>query len=147
MDFESFYDYGSFDDYNALKLPYKTTNNSNFSRQFSMIIILPKETKGLPSLIHKFRENPNLLSREHLNLENTMITSLQIPRFKLSHTFLPSEDIKKLGLTLPFKHMDELNGIVDDDEHVSLGVSRITQHTQIQCNEKGTEVVACTYDW
>ncbi|XP_021760748.1 serpin-Z2A-like [Chenopodium quinoa] len=108
-----------------------------------MVIILPKERTGLLKLIEKFKESPHLLTSQHLKMKNELITCLSIPRFKLSYNFIPSENMQELGLTLPFDFNGELDGLIEDND---LKVSRITQHTQVECNEKGTEVITCTYD-
>ncbi|XP_021741951.1 serpin-Z1-like [Chenopodium quinoa] len=150
-DFENFYDYGSFDEYDVVRIPYKISHeydqNLSSSRRFSMVIILPKARIGLPKLIEKFQESPHPLTSQHLKMKNELITCLSIPRFKLSYNFIPLDDMQELGLTLPFDFNDELDGLIEDNDHaVSLKVSRIIRHIQVECNEKGTEVIACTYD-
>ncbi|CAH9128378.1 unnamed protein product [Cuscuta epithymum] len=146
MKYESTYAHASFDDYNVLTMPYKSGNGDRKAgRRFSMTIILPKEKGGLPKLADKMRQNPHLLSRKHmLNMEYEMISILQVPKFTLAYCFLPSEIMKELGLTLPFMDSeDDLTGMV---EEMPLFVSKITQHSRMECNEAGTEVLSVTYD-
>ncbi|CAH9113149.1 unnamed protein product, partial [Cuscuta epithymum] len=59
MKYGSTYAHASFDDYNVLRMPYKSGHGDRKSgRRFSMTIILPNEKGGLPKLADKMRQNP-----------------------------------------------------------------------------------------
>ncbi|CAH9074139.1 unnamed protein product [Cuscuta epithymum] len=88
------------------------------------------------------RENPHLLSRKNmLNMEYKTISISQVPKFTLSYCFQPMKIMKELGLTSFMDSEDNLMGMV---EGMSLFVSRITQHSRMECNETGTKVVSVT---
>ncbi|CAH9128376.1 unnamed protein product [Cuscuta epithymum] len=141
MKYESYYKHTSFDDYSVLEMPYNSGHeDKTLRRSFSMAIILPKEKRGLPKLVDKIREKPYLLSCK--NMEYELISTLQVPKFTLSYCFIPSGVMQELGLRFPFEK-DELSGMV---EGTSLRVSNIIQHSRMECNEEGTEVLSCTYN-
>ncbi|GAB4846171.1 hypothetical protein Ancab_025169 [Ancistrocladus abbreviatus] len=136
--FDERYKYSSFDGYKALKMPYKGNLKH---RRFSMLMLLPNEIKGLPNLLHSFGSNPKFLHQVDKKLKEASLSEIRIPKFKFSYNFTPSEVIKELGLTMPFKPEAELGGVV---EYPNLFVSSITQTSWIEVNEKGTEVVVQT---
>ncbi|GJV31221.1 serpin-ZX [Tanacetum coccineum] len=141
------FDYGSFEGYKMIKLPYKSDKGK--SNKFSMYIFLPHEKNGLKKLLQNFHSNDALFHGE-FNLTRQKFDKLWIPKFKISCNFEPKNVMKQMGLTLPFEKMNkELSGIVEPD--VMLYVSKILQKSFVEIDEKGTEagsaIDACAFKW
>ncbi|PWA37816.1 serpin-ZX [Artemisia annua] len=134
------FDYGSFEGYKMIKLPYKS--NKGKSNKFSMYIFLPHEKAGLKKLLQIFHSNDALFHGE-FDLKMQSFDELWIPKFKISCKFEAKDVMKEMGLTLPFKETNkELSGIVEPD--VMLYVSKILQKSFVEIDEKGTEAAACS---
>ncbi|GJV31223.1 serpin-ZX [Tanacetum coccineum] len=132
------FDYGSFEGFNMIKLPYKSDKGK--SNKFSMYIFLPHEKAGLKNLLQTFHSNDALFQGE-FDLTRQEFDTLWIPKFKISCNFEPKDVMKQMGLTLPFeKKNKELSGIVEPD--IMLYVSKILQKSFVEIDEKGTEAAA-----
>ncbi|GKC63122.1 serpin-ZX, partial [Tanacetum coccineum] len=134
------FDYGSYEGYKMIKLPYKSDKGK--SNKFSTYIFLPHEKAGLKKLLQNFHSNDALFHGE-FDLTLQKFDELWIPKFKISCSFEPKDVMKRMGLTLPFEETNkELSGIVEPD--VMLYVSKILQKYFVEIDEKGTEAVACS---
>nr|CAB3489628.1 unnamed protein product [Digitaria exilis] len=95
--------------FKVLKLPYKRmVVDSDFDwnkwkgiPKFSMCIFLPDAHDGLQSLTEKMASTPEFL-HNHLPSEYVPVKKFQLPKFKLSFGGSIVEDLKSLGLVLPF---------------------------------------------
>ncbi|PWA93109.1 serpin-ZX [Artemisia annua] len=134
------FQYGSFEGYQMLKIPYKSEGQSN---EFSMYIILPNMKDGLQDLLQVFHSD-HALFYEDFNLKTRKLDELWIPKFKISYTFKPSDVMNELGLTLPFNPTKELTGIVKSRYlgKNMLYVSDVLQKSFIEIDESGTKAVA-----
>ncbi|PWA77820.1 serpin-Z10 [Artemisia annua] len=129
---EPSFDYGSFQGFKMIKLPYKINDQSN---RFSMYIFLPDRQDGLQDLLKLFHSNDTLFHGD-FDLKWTKFRHLWIPKFKISTTFDPEDVMKQMGLTLPFlKTNTEFSGIVKNE---MIYVSKILQKSIIEVDEKGT---------
>ncbi|GJU27477.1 serpin-ZX [Tanacetum coccineum] len=134
------FDYGSFEGYKMIKLPYKSDKGK--SNKFSMYIFLPHEKAGLKNLLQTFHSNDALFHGE-FDLTRQKFDEIWIPKFKISCEFEARNVMKQMGLTLPFEETNkELSGIVEPD--VMLYVSKILHKSFIEVDERGTKAAACS---
>lgn len=131
---------GAYDSFKVLGLPYKRGEDK---RHFSMYLFLPDARDGLPALVEKVSSQSGFLDR-HLPCNKVEVGELRIPRFKISFGFEASEDLKKLGLVLPFSGEGGLTEMVDSLEGRNLFVSSIFHKSFIEVNEEGTEAAAAS---
>ncbi|KAI6688192.1 hypothetical protein NL676_025020 [Syzygium grande] len=94
---------------------------------------------GLPALVEKVGSESGFLDC-HLPYEKLKVQECRIPRFKISFEFEASEDLKKLGLVLPFSG----GGLTQMADSVNLYVARIFHKSFIEVNEEGTEAAAAS---
>ncbi|XP_049854743.1 leukocyte elastase inhibitor-like isoform X2 [Schistocerca gregaria] len=117
-------------DSQVLLLPYK-------GQRISMMILLPKDVNGLPTL------EKNLLSIDlHHILRQVYETEVHVylPKFKLEYEKELQETLRKLGITSVFEPTADLGGISD----LPLEVSKALHKAFIEVNEEGTEAAAAT---
>ncbi|GMH30195.1 hypothetical protein Nepgr_032038 [Nepenthes gracilis] len=147
---DNYYHFGSFEGYKVLKMCYEndtganshdTTINGQQERRFSMYVFLPDEKDGLPNLIENIKFQ-NLFNKQ-MKLDTVRISLLSIPKFKFSSECELSNIMKKLGLTLPFEHNNELTGMVYGS---NFEVTSMFQKSYIETNEEGTEAAAAFGD-
>ncbi|KAI4352345.1 hypothetical protein L6164_006608 [Bauhinia variegata] len=131
--------YRSFDSFKILQIPYQSGNSP---LKFSMYFFLPHEKDGLQNLIHSLNSNPRFLNQD-FRLEKEEIRNVWIPRFKFLFEFEAKDNIKKLGLELPFLP-GELTEVSDSPERNKLYVSKMFHKAFIEVNEEGTEAAAST---
>ncbi|GMH30194.1 hypothetical protein Nepgr_032037 [Nepenthes gracilis] len=138
---DNYYHFGSFEGYKVLKMCYEndtganshdTTINGQQERRFSMYVFLPDEKDGLPNLIENIKFQ-NLFNKQ-MKLDTVRISLLSIPKFKFSSECELSNIMKKLGLTLPFEHNNELTGMVYGS---NFEVTSMFQKSYIETNEEG----------
>ncbi|KAI9100250.1 hypothetical protein K1719_024468 [Acacia pycnantha] len=133
------YYYNSFENHKVLTIPYQSGSNP---LKFAMYFFLPHEKDGLPNLIHTLNSNPRFLN-QRFELRRKEILEFWIPRFKFSFNLEATEDMKELGLTLPFTP-GELTEVSDSSYSHKLYVSNILQKTFVEVNEEGTKAAAST---
>ena len=125
------YKYKDFGDLKVLEMPYKGKN-------FSMIVLLPKEAGG----IKKLEESVTMENLEkwtsNLMLEEVIV---YFPRFKMSSNFELSEVLKALGLTQAFSRDADFSRMTGTKE---LFISAVLHKGYVDVNEKGTEAAAAT---
>ncbi|XP_056177142.1 serpin-ZX-like [Syzygium oleosum] len=127
---------GAYDGFKVLALPYKQGEDKH---QFSMYLLLPDARDGLPALVEKVGSESGFLDR-HLPYKKLEVGEFRIPRFKISFGFEASEDLKKLGLVLPFSG----GGLTQMVDSLNLYVSAIFHKSFIEVNEEGTEAAAAS---
>lgn len=145
------------DGFKVLKLPYKVMDvdwsSPTFSwkalqrtPKFSMCIFLPEARDGLKSLITKIASFPGFL-RDHLPLKSVPVDEFRLPRFTLAFGGSIVDDLKSLGLVLPFEPTFEANmtGIIKD--HAADGpmyVGDVIHKAVLEVNEEGSVAAAAT---
>lgn len=138
------FSYGSFEDFKILKIRYESEEQLN---KFSMYIFLPERSDGLRDLLDVFHSN-HALFHEEFELNSRELDEVWIPKFNISYKLEALKVLKEMGLTLPFKNMNEdLNGILDSRCSCKdmLNVSQIIQKSIIQVDERGTEAASSTW--
>ncbi|TVU18657.1 hypothetical protein EJB05_34767, partial [Eragrostis curvula] len=149
------------DDFTVLKLPYcqhkvdEVQAESDDERpQFSMVIFLPHERDGLPSLVQEMASSPSFLW-DHLPQSREEVGAFRLPKFKLSFSSEINDVLKVMGIKRAF---DEVNAdftdmLADEDKaklpnlmnrSVDLYVEKVIHKAVIEVNEEGTEAVAST---
>ncbi|GKD88317.1 IST1-like protein [Tanacetum coccineum] len=89
---EKRFEYGSFNAYRMIKLPYKSNGRSKYT--FSMHILLPDRIDGLRDLIEVFHAD-NTLFHGDFDLKMETLCHLWIPKFKISSSFEQEDVMQK----------------------------------------------------
>ena len=146
-----------YDGFKVLKLPYKSMDVDRSSPdfdwmqlksipKFSMCIFLPDTRDGLQSLLEEITSSPKFLLN-HLPLMLVPVNEFRLPRFKLTFGGGIVEDLKSLGLILPFHpltaSMSEITE-VDTTDDGPIYVSEVIHKAVIDVNEEGCEAAAAT---
>lgn len=129
----------AFEDFKVLGLPYKQGEDK---RSFTMYFFLPDAKDGLPALVEKVGSSQFL--ERHIPYEKVEVGDFLIPKFKISFGFEASEELRKLGLVLPFSGEEGLTEMVDSEVGRNLYVSSIFHKSFIEVNEEGTEAAAAS---
>nr|CAB3491379.1 unnamed protein product [Digitaria exilis] len=139
--------------FKVLKLPYKRMvadsafdwNQCKGIPKFSMCIFLPDSNDGLQSLTEKIASTPEFL-HNHLPSEYVPVNKFQLPKFKLSFGGSIVEDLKSLGLVLPFSpstaSVTEIAEVEETDGPIY--VSDVIDKAVVDVNEEGCEAAAVT---
>ncbi|KAL3732775.1 hypothetical protein ACJRO7_022317 [Eucalyptus globulus] len=130
----------AYDGFKVLGLPYKQGEDQ---RHFSMYLFLPNGKDGLPALVEKVGSESGFLNR-HLPYNKVTVGEFRIPRFKISSGFEASEDLKKMGLVLPFSSEGGLTEMVN---FLNPLVSHVFHKSFIDVSEKGTEPLPNNLDF
>ncbi|KAL6660693.1 hypothetical protein ACP70R_001728 [Stipagrostis hirtigluma subsp. patula] len=140
------------DGFKVLKLPYKVMGNGAFDwklweimPKFSMCIFLPDACDGLQWLMEKMTLSPEFLD-DHLPTESVPVGKFRVPRFKLSFGTSIIDNLKSLGLHLPFDPtMAMMTEMVEEDATAEpIFVGEFIHKAMIEVNEEGCEAAAAT---
>ncbi|CAI0556329.1 unnamed protein product [Linum tenue] len=131
--------YGSFDGFKVLKLPYENGTKKQ-QQQFAMYIFLPT-TISLQEMLLRFC--PYLGPMQNLELQQTMLEKVWIPKLKFTSLFNPCDIMKDLGLQLPFQRLGEFTEMVGHNSE-RICVNEVYQKAYIEVDEEGTEAAAVT---
>ncbi|KYN05708.1 PREDICTED: antitrypsin-like isoform X5 [Cyphomyrmex costatus] len=129
------YKYTELPEYDAkcIELPYA-------NKEVSMVIILPNKIDGLAALTDKLEE---VTAECSTRLAQTYEREVRVylPRFRTeSKLDLKDTLSKKMGLSEPFSHGANFNGISD----VPVLIDKVIQKAFIEVNEEGSEAAAVT---
>ncbi|XP_055925529.1 leukocyte elastase inhibitor-like [Argiope bruennichi] len=125
------FDYGEFENCQALLLPYR-------GKDISMLILLPFSKDGLDDLEKKLTSDFVRMFRG--NMQKTKV-EVSLPRFRIEYFKSLKETFQQLGMRKAFDSAADLSGICD---HVNFSVSDIIQKSVVEVNEDGTVAVAVT---
>ena len=125
----SYYDGGTFQ---ALELPYA-------GNEISMVVLLPKETDGLPALETTFASGAG--SEWIQKLEPVDKVILTLPRFTMTRQFELSSALSTMGMPQAFSGEADFSGM---DGKPDFFISAAIHKAYIDVNEKGTEAAAAT---
>ncbi|XP_047085138.1 putative serpin-Z8 [Lolium rigidum] len=132
------------DGFKVLKLRYKMLDAFLTPTQFSMCIFLPDADDGLRSLIDAIASRPSFL-HEHMPRRKIEVRDFRVPRFKLSFHQSVVDNLKELGLQLPFSPKADLSDMTEDDHSgFRQGLNNVIHKAIIEVNEEGTEAAAAT---
>lgn len=117
--------------FQALTLPYK-------GNDLSMVVLLPRQANGLPAL-------EKSLTAETLaqwtTQGNAREVQVGLPKFKMTSMFSLGEQLKALGMTLPFTPRADFSALCAGDQ---LFISSVVHKAFVDVNEEGTEAAAAT---
>ncbi len=107
------------------------------NKAFSMTVILPNEGKTTANVLNnltvdKWKNTLQGMSQHEVDV--------YMPRFKTKNKFLLNDELKQMGMRLPFDGPADFTGIANDD----LVISRVIHDTYVEVTEKGTEAAAVT---
>lgn len=125
----------AFDGFKVAKLPYKQGRDKE--RQFSMYLLLPYATNGLPALVKRVCSEPGFLDH-HLPESQVLVGAFKIPKFKITSGFKASEILMDLGLALPFSASGDLTEMVE----APIPPRKIFHKSFIEVEEEGTKAAA-----
>ena len=116
-----------------LEMPYEGDN-------LSMVILLPKEKKGIRGLEKLL--NPEDFKNWLSTLRKQEVI-VSLPRFKMTSEFLLNEALKSLGMADAFDmKLADFSGMTPDP--VGLYISKVIHKAFVDVNEEGTEAAAAT---
>ncbi len=127
---EFLFNYLETDDMQALELPYQ-------GERVSMIILLPKND-NISSLERSL--SLEKLSDIRKGLQERLV-EVYIPKFKFSTKYSLVDNLKGIGLTIPFASEADFSGI---DGKKDLFISDVIHQAFVDVNEEGTEAAAAT---
>jgi serpin B len=120
-------------DFKAVELTYGPGN-------YSMILMLPSESKTLNDIISQLNEeNWNLWLNNFSMTENV---NLYLPKFKFEYEKTLNEILCDLGLSIAFNASEANFSKINTD--FQLFISKVKHKTFIEVDEKGTEAAAVT---
>lgn len=125
----SYYDGGTFQE---LELPYT-------GDEMSMVVLLPKETDGLPALEKLFTSSAASNWLGKLEPEDKVI--LTFPRFTMTQEFELSSSLSAMGMAQAFSNGADFSGMTGKPDFT---ISAAIHKAYIDVNEKGTEAAAAT---
>ena len=123
--------YTETDSEQVLELPYA-------GNQLSMLVILPKQKKGLPEL--EKRLNEGSIGRWNAALTEQEIVVF-LPKFKMTSQFLLNQALVAMGMPDAFCDKADFSGM---DGRKDLYISAAIHKAFVDVNEEGTEAAAAT---
>ena len=125
----SYYDGGTFQ---ALELPYA-------GNEISMVVLLPKQTDGLPALEQSFTSG---VAGEWIQkLEPVDKVILTLPRFTMTQQFELNSALSAMGMAQAFSSAADFSGMTGKP---NFSISAAIHKAYIDVDEKGTEAAAAT---
>lgn len=124
--------YREAEDFQALELPY-------VDNELSMIILLPRDTDGLP----KFEKTLNLKDfSQWLDRLHRREVIVSVPRFKMTSQFSLASVLTSMGMADAFSaRAADFSGITGGRD---LFISAVIHKAYVDVNEEGTEAAAAT---
>ncbi len=121
-----------------LELPYQGGG-------LSMVIMLPLENDGLPSLERSLGQNASNLLEWLATLDFSKPESVRVtlPRFKMTYSVELTEALKQSGVTSAFNPQEADFSPIDGNR--DLHVSTLLHKAFLDVNEEGTEAAAATF--
>ncbi|KAI5009426.1 hypothetical protein ZWY2020_011563 [Hordeum vulgare] len=113
--------------------------------QFNMFFFLPDEQRGITNMVDMITAAPTdrCIDDGLVPTENVQVT---LPKFEISFHWDLGEDLRRLGLTLPFsRDVGDLRGLFQKaDMGRPIFVTKAMQKVIIKVGEEGTEAAAIT---
>jgi serine protease inhibitor len=125
----SYFDGGTFQ---VLEVPYK-------SKELSMIVFLPKDPGGLPSLEQSLTDsNLQQWLRQVTPVSKVVVT---MPKFKMTQQFELGSTLSAMGMPQAFSSNADFSGMTG---HRDFAISEVIHKAYVDVNEEGTEAAAAT---
>ncbi|GFT18922.1 serpin B10 [Nephila pilipes] len=124
--------YATFDDFQALMLPYKGEN-------VSFLILLPQQRNGLQALENSLTSEKLSVILDRLDERSV---SVSLPKFKFEFQEDFSEMIQELGANKAFeRNAADFSGLTSGSQAL---ISNVFHKAVIEVNEEGSEAAAAT---
>lgn len=117
--------------FQALTLPYK-------GNDLSMVVLLPRQANGLPALEKSLTAET---IAQWTTQGNAREVQVGLPKFKMTSMFSLGEQLKALGMALPFTPRADFSALCTSDQ---LFISSVVHKAFVDVNEEGTEAAAAT---
>jgi len=130
MNQEATFNYTEEEDFQLAELPYG-------NEAFSMVVMLPNEDKTPDDIIAKLNASNWELWNNRLS-RNTL--RIKLPKFKLEYERDLKDDLKDMGMIVPFNEREADFTNMGPDLFIGL----VKQKTFVEVNEEGTEAAAVT---
>ena len=128
------YEYADLDGFTAVKLPYK-------SGDLSMVVLLPDEKHGLPTLEKKLSAE---LIDESIREMKRKYVHVVLPKWKTTQPFKLKPALQAMGMTDAFTRAADFTGVSDSEEAKRLFIDNVYHKAFIEVDEAGTEAAAAT---
>ena len=128
-----YYDGGTFQE---LEMPYASANPKD---ELAMVVLLPKETDGLPALEKQFTAAAEWEWLSKLEPAGKVI--LTLPRFRMTQQFELSGVLAAMGMPQAFTGAADFSGMTGKRE---FSISAAIHKAFVDVNEEGTEAAAAT---
>jgi serpin B len=125
---------GDFGDFGAIELPYK-------GGQLSMVVLLPKELDGLPSLERSLTARRLQDCLGILGVSPKSSVRVSLPKFRTTSCFDLGKTLVKMGMVAAFGRDADFSGM---DGNRGLFISKVVHKAFVEVNEEGTEAAAAT---
>jgi serpin B len=126
--------YAETDSYQAVDLPYG-------GKAFSMTVLLPKAGASIQELVASL--NPSGWNQIVGGLTRKEGT-VYLPRFRMEWERELNDDLKAMGMVVPFGGGANFSGLSDEALQRGLYISKVKQKTYVDVNEEGTEAAGVT---
>ncbi|MHA1147939.1 MAG: serpin family protein [Promethearchaeota archaeon] len=124
-----------------LEIPYKNTLLFGTNMYYSMIIILPRDKKGLEEIEKTLTLESISKQLEQFQQEEVKV---YIPKFKIETKYELKKDLREMGMTESFTSNANFSGIVDTSKSEPPFIGEIIHKAFVDVNEEGTEAAAVT---
>ena len=124
-------DFGTFQNFSMLELPYQGSS-------LSMVVILPTATNGLAAVEKSL--NPQTLQQDESKLSSTEV-KVGLPKFTINSTLGLGNTLASMGMPVAFSQLANFSGM---DGQQDLQISSVNHDAYINVTETGTEAAAAT---
>ena len=128
---ESDLDFGTFQNFSMLEMPYQGSS-------LSMVVILPKATNGLAAVEKSL--NPQTLAQDESKLSSVEV-KVGLPKFTINTTLSLGGTLANMGMPVAFTQLANFSGM---DGQADLRISSVNHDAYINVTEAGTEAAAAT---
>jgi len=111
-----------------------------YNENFSMVILLPTDKLGLSDFEQSLTEEKLNKILNGLQLSSADI-EVAIPKFEIRYSAQLVENLKNLGLNIPFGEFADFSGFTDYEK---LKIDKVIHQAVIKVNEEGTEAAGAT---
>ncbi len=126
--------YAETEEYQAVDLPYG-------GKAFSMTVLLPAATTSISDLVASL--TPARWSQIVAGLASKEGT-VYLPRFRMEWERELNDDLKAMGMKVPFGGGADFSGLSDEALMRGLYISKVKQKTYVDVDEEGTEAAGVT---
>ncbi len=128
---ESDLDFGTFQNFSMLEMPYQGSS-------LSMVVILPNATNGLAAVEKSL--NPQTLAQDESKLSSVEV-KVGLPKFTINSTLSLGATLANMGMPAAFTQQANFSGM---DGQPDLQINSVNHDAYINVTKAGTEAAAAT---